>query len=598
VTAVPRGAALATAAALAAFAAARVGGATAPAAAIRFVEAGAVAGARVPHHLRVFPGPHADVLGMFTSGGAAAAAGDYDGDGRDDLFVTASALGATHRLLRNEGPGPDGLPRFRDVTAAAGVGGGNDARSIVADALWFDADGDGRQDLLVARFGTPLLYRNRGDGSFEDATAGSGLDTFANTLAAIAFDYDRDGRLDLLLAHYFRAVDLLAEPIADRRVLPDDLDQATNGGGVTLWRNVGVAAGGFARFADVTREAGLAAHTGWTLDAGHGDFDDDGWPDLYLANDYGTDRLFWNRGGRFVDGTADSLGIDTKKGMNVDVADYDRDGRLDIYVTNITDDYMRECNMLWHNDGPGPDGVVGFTDVSRETGTCDSLWGWAAKWGDLDLDGWSDLFAVNGLRSAGEEDYVPVLLEMVLRPGVDFADLASWPAIGRRSWSGYQRKRLFRNLGGGAFADVAAAAGVDNDRDGRGIAVADFDGDGLLDLFQTNAGQESLLYMNRSPRGGRWLGLRLVGVGSNRDAIGARVTVTLPGGERLVRELDGGNGYSSQSSKTVHFGLGPLDARVELVGSVEIRWPSGRAERVSVPLDRVSTVREGSGVAP
>ena len=594
----PRGAALATAAALAACVAGRAGGETAPAAPIRFVEASAAAGARIAHRVRAFSGPHAEVLAMFTTGGAAAAAGDYDGDGRDDLFVTSSALGATNRLLHNEGPGPDGLPRFRDVTAAAGVGGGNDARSIVADALWLDADGDGRQDLLVARFGTPLLYRNLGDGTFRDETAGSGLATFANTAAAIAFDFDRDGRLDVLLGHYFRPIDLLAQPLADRRVLPDDLDAASNGGGVTLWRNLGVAAGGWVRFADVTREAGLASHAGWTLDAGHGDFDDDGWPDLYLANDYGTDRLFWNRGGRFVDGTAASLGIDTKKGMNVDVADFDRDGRLDIYVTNITDSYMRECNMLWHNDGPAADGVVGFTDVSRETGTCDSLWGWAAKWGDLDLDGWPDLFAVNGLRSAGEEDYVPVLLEMVLRPGVDFADLASWPRIGARSWSGYQRKRLFRNLGGGAFADVAAEAGVDNDRDGRGIAVADFDGDGLLDLFQTNAGQESLLYMNRSPRAGRWLGLRLVGVESNRDAIGARVTVTLPGGARLVREVDGGNGYSSQSSKTVHFGLGPLDAGIERVEAVEIRWPSGRVERVAVPLDRVSTVREGSGVAP
>jgi hypothetical protein len=140
---------------------------------------------------------------------------------------------------------------------------------------------------------------------------------------------------------------------------------------------------------------------------------------------------------------------------------------------------------------------------------------------------------------------------------------------------------------------MAAAAGVDNDRDGRGIAVADYDGDGRLDLFQTNAGQDSLLYVNRTATAGRWLGLRLVGTKSNRDAIGARVTVSA-GGARLVRELDGGNGYSSQSSKVLHFGLGAVGG----VEAVQIRWPSGAVETVTVPLDRVSTVREGSGVLP
>ena len=167
-----------------------------------------------------------------------------------------------------------------------------------------------------------------------------------------------------------------------------------------------------------------------------------------------------------------------------------------------------------------------FTDLSKETGTCNTLWGWGAKWGDFDDDGWPDLFVANGLRSAGPEDYIPELVEMIIRPGVDFTDVASYPPIGNRSWSGYQRKKLFRNLGGATFAEVAAAAGVDNDRDGRGVALADFDGDGRLDVFQTNAAQESLLYLNRTPGGGHWLGLRLVGARGNRDAIGARVTVT------------------------------------------------------------------------
>jgi hypothetical protein len=271
--------------------------------------------------------------------------------------------------------------------------------------------------------------------------------------------------------------------------------------------------------------------------------------------------------------------------MNVDLGDYDRDGWLDIYVTNITDEYMKECNMLWHNNGDGS-----FTDLSKETGTCNTLWGWGAKWGDFDNDGWEDLFVVNGLRSAGKENYIPVLVEMILRPGVDFTDVNNWPAIGTMSWSGYQKKKLFRNLGAQFFKEVSAEARVDNDRDGRGIGVADLDNDGRLDLFQTNANQEPFLFRNVSPRKSHWIELRLVGTKSNRDAIGARATVKL-GSETLIREINGGNGYAGQSSLRLHFGLGAA-ARID---SLEIRWPSGRREKVSVPVDRVTTIREEEG---
>ena len=552
-------------------------------AAIRFEEVSRATGARFVHHLRTFPGEHGEVLGMFTSGGAAVAVGDYDGDGDEDLFVTDSELGPSNRLLRNE-LAEKGRLAFTDVTAEAGVGGGNDERSIVSDALWFDADTDGRQDLLVARFGTPILYRNLGGGRFEDVSAASGLTKFGNTITVIAFDADNDGRLDLLLGNYFQPVDLLAS--SERRVLPDDLDQATNGGGVTFWRNETAPGSAAIRFVERTEEAGFAHHTGWTLDLGHADLDGGGDQDVYLAGDYGTDRLFLNRGdGTFDDVTEEAIGIDTRKGMNVDFGDFDRDGRLDVYVTNITDEYMRECNMLWHNHG---DGI--FSDVSRETGTCNTLWGWAAKFGDFDHDGWLDLFVVNGLRSAGPENYIPVLLEMVLRPGVDFADPASWPPIGDRSWSGYQRTKLFRNLEGQAFKDVAAAAGVDDDRDGRGLGMADFDGDGRLDLYVSNAGQPSLLYRNVTENPGHWVQARLVGTRSNRDAIGARMTVRA-GGAILIREVDGGNGYASQSSKRLHFGLGAA----KTIDSATVRWPSGLVESFDLEVGRIVTLREGEG---
>ena len=543
-----------------------------PAGAVAFEEIGARAGVAVRHHARVFKGPYADVLGIFTSGGAAVAVGDYDNDGFEDVFLTDSAEGAPSHLLHNAG-----LLRFTDVTAAAGVGGGNDSRSIVSDAIWFDYDNDGWADLLVARFGAPILYHNDGKGRFSDVTAQSGLQSFANTLSAIAFDYDGDGRLDLLFGNYFKPVSLF--DIADPHIMPTDLDNASNGGGVTLWRNLG---GG--RFENTTARAGLASHTGWTLDVGHGDLNDDGLPDLYIASDYGTDRMFLNNGdGTFRDVTEKAIGFDTKKGMNADIADYDGDGRLDVYVTNITDEYMRECNMLWRNNGDGT-----FTDVARETGTCETGWGWAAKFTDVDNDGWMDLFVVNGLRSAGPESYIPSVLEMIVRPGVDFSDLRSWPLIGNKTWSGYQRKKLFHNVSGTAFRDVAAQARVDNDRDGRGIGLGDFDNDGRIDWVQTNVGQPAMFFHNVTRSAGHWIELKLEGTRSNRDAIGARVTIETPS-RRLVREVNGGNGYASRSSTRVHVGLGTETT----VRSIVVRWPGGATERVSAPVDRITTIREG-----
>ena len=542
---------------------------------ISFTEIGANSGVRSIHRTRRFPGASGDVLRMFTSGGAAVAVGDYDNDGLDDLFVTDSDAGRLNHLFHNDG----GL-RFTDKAQQAGVAGGNDQQSIVSDALWFDYDNDGWRDLLIVRFGTPILYHNERNGTFKDVSESSGLNKFGNTIAAIAFDYDNDGNLDLLFGNYFKPVNLIKLPT--RNVLPNDLDNAKNGGGVTLWRNTGKGS-----FVEVTMRAGFAGHTGWTLDVGHGDFNNDGFQDVYLANDYGTDRLYMNNGdGTFNDVTEKAIGFDTKKGMNVDVGDYDNDGWLDIYVTNITDEYMKECNMLWHNNGNGT-----FSDVSRETGTCNTLWGWAAKFADFDNDGWLDLFAVNGLRSAGKNNYIPVVVEMITRPGVDFTDVKNWPPIGDMSWSGYQKKKLFHNLGIGSFVEISAQAGVDNNLDGRGIGIGDFDNDGRLDIYQTNAEQPALLYHNETRPTGAWIELKLIGSKSNRDAIGARVKVKA-GSRTWIREVDGGNGYASQSLARLHFGLGDTTK----VDSVEIRWPSGDTSHVSVPLNQLSYIQEGVGI--
>ena len=289
-------------------------------------------------------------------------------------------------------------------------------------------------------------------------TASSGLNKFGNTIAVIAFDYDNDGYLDLLFGNYFKPVNLL--DLKDPHVLPNNSGRRTNGGGVTLWHNTGRRHFRGRHRQGRPREAhGLdSRRRPWRL------CNNDGLQDIYLACDFGTDHVFLNNGdGTFREVTEKATGWDTKKGMNVDVADYNNDGWLDIYVTNIYDEYMKECNMLWHNMGDGT-----FTDVSQEVGVCDTGWGWAAKFGDFDNDGWQDLFVVNGLRSAGPENYLPVLLPMITKPGVDFSDVNNWPDIGNRSWSGYQKKRFFHNLGDATFREIGADAGVNNDRDGTG----------------------------------------------------------------------------------------------------------------------------------
>jgi hypothetical protein len=536
-----------------------------------FEDVTARAGVAVPHHNRSFKNPYAAIMAGYTALGAAAAVADYDGDGWEDIFVTDSAEGGKNHLYHNNGDFT-----FTDVAAKAGVADGNDAANATAGALWFDYDNDGRPDLFVVRFGHSQLFHNLGNGRFQDVTKAAGLFRYANSITAIAFDYDRDGRLDLLVGNYFQPVNLFNPDTP--RFFPESFETANNGGGVTLWHN-----NGDGTFTDVTQKAGLAL-SGWTLDVGHGDFDNDGDDDLYIACDFGTDRFFVNNGdGTFTDRTKQAIGFDTKKGMNAEWGDYDDDGLLDIFVTNITDDYMREGNFLWRNNGDGT-----FSDVARETGVYDAGWGWGGKFFDYDNDGWLDLYVVNGWVSAGPESYVPDVFAMITRPNVDLTDARNWPPMGRKSLSGYQKKKLFHNLGG-SFRDEAARHGLDSTRDGRGIAVADFDNDGRLDLFVANANAEPYLYRNVMPSTAHWAGFLLEGRKSNRQAVGAQLRATA-GGRTQLRFVDGGNGFAGQSSQRVHFGL----AGAAVIDRLEVRWPSGARQTFEkIPADHLYRIVEG-----
>ncbi len=550
-----------------------------PAPASWFSDITAAAGVARKHTNRSFKNPYAHIMEGYTALGAAAAAGDFDGDGFEDLFVTDSDDGGRNLLYRNNGD-----LTFSEIGKKAGVAAGNDAKNASSNALWFDFDGDGWPDLLVVRFGHNLLYRNNGNGTFSEVTERAGLGReYLNSIAAIAFDHDLDGDLDLFVANYFAPVNLFDPQTS--RFFPESFETADNGGGLTLYRNNGDGA-----FTDITEQAGLS-QSGWSLDIGHADADHDGDDDLYVACDFGTDRFFRNNGdGTFTDITEQAIGIDTKKGMNVDWGDFDGDGLFDVFVTNITDEYMREGNFLWQNQGD-----LTFADVARETGTHNTGWGWAGKFFDADNDGWLDLFVVNGWVSAGPENYVLDVFELIVQPDVDLADATNWPPMGDKTLSGYQHNALFHNQEGALFADVAERHGVDSLLDGRGVAVADFDNDGRLDLFVTNANNPPFLYHNVIPaeEGGTWLQLRLRSKKPNPAAVGAKLWLTA-GGRTQVSFVNGGNGFASQSTYRVHFGLG----QTEKIDRLEVRWPNGQNQSFTdLVSNQIYDLEQGSSKA-
>ena len=531
------------------------------------------AGINSKHTNREFKNPYAHIMAGYTALGASVVVADYDGDGFEDAFVTDSSIHGKNHLYHN-----NGNLTFTDVAERAGVADGNDEENASSAALWFDYNNDGRPDLLVVRFGHNQLFENLGNGRFKEVTRAAGLYRYLNAIAAISFDYDRDGYVDLFVACYFQPVNVFHPDTP--RFFPENMETANNGGGVLAFHN-----NGNGTFTDVTDKVGLR-QSGWALDMGHGDANNDGFDDLYVANDFGTDRFFVNNGnGTFSDITKTAIGFDTKKGMNAEWGDFDNDGLLDIFVTNVTDDYMREGNFLWHNNGN-----LTFSDVSRETGTYESGWGWGAKFFDYDNDGWLDLYVMNGWVSAGSESYVPDIFAMLVKPGIDLTDARSWPPMGKKSLSGYEKKRLYHNEHGQVFTEQSARHGLDSIRDGRGVAIADFDNDGRLDVFVANANAEPYLYRNTLPTGAHWVSFLLEGRRSNRAAVGAQVRLTAAG-QTWLRYVSGGNSFAGQSSNRVHFGLGEVAG----IDRVEVRWPTGEKEVFTgMAADRLHKIVEGS----
>jgi enediyne biosynthesis protein E4 len=487
---------------------------------------------------------------------------DYDGDGRNDVFlVNGTRFGSSgpppdslSSLFHNEGGG-----HFTNVTARSGLTQAGWGQGVCVG----DYDNDGWPDLLVTYFGHNVLYRNRGNGQFEDATEKAKLPVSGTRYGSgCSFvDYDRDGYLDLFVANY---VDLdlsnTPRPGKGEFCVWKGIPVMCGPRGLPLAHNVLYHNNKDGTFGDVSESSGILKPGGrYSLGVVAADFDNDGWPDIYVACDMTPSLLFQNlRNGSFEErgaeaGVAFNFDGALQAGMGIGVADYDGDGLLDIAKTNFSGD----LTSLYHNE----DGKF-FTDVSREAGLgARQYLGWGVSFIDVDDDGWRDLVIANG--------HVYPEVE-----GKQLGDTYLQPTI------------LYRNLGTGKFKDVTALGGpaFQTPRPGRGLAVGDLNGDGRPDIILLNMNSTPSLLENTGVLS-HYLNVSLTGTKSNRSAIGARVIVHA-GSRTMIDEVMSGGSFYSQNAFTLHFGLG----EVTKVSDVEIHWPSGMKQSIG-PLSADQTIK-------
>ena len=492
---------------------------------------------------------------------------DYDGDGLLDIYLTDSLTVDTAKdptaarsvLYRNRGQW-----RFEDVTDKAGVAHPGWAMGVCTA----DADGDGRQDIYVTGLGRNYLYRNNGDGTFTDIAGTAGVAGGGWSAGCGFADYDRDGRLDLFVSRYVK-IDLANLPEFGK-------------GKTCTYRGIAVQCGprglpgetdflfhndGDGHFTEVAARAGVndpREHFG--MGVAWVDFDEDGWLDLYVANDSGPNYLYMNkRDGTFKEaGFPMAVAVSEDGGeqgsMGVAVGDYDNSGRFSLFVTNFAEEY----NALYRNEG------THFTDVSFRSKTAPSSLpyvGWGTAFFDYDNDGYLDLVAVNGH----------------VYPQLDKS--RSGAAAGYK-----QRKLLYHNRGDGTFDEAAAQSGpvLMEERASRGLAVGDLDNDGRLDLVINDLDGSPQVLRNEGPGAGSWLTVKLKGKGKNTDALGAVVKVKA-GPLAMRRVVLSGTSYLSQDDMRAHFGLGKA-AQAE---SVEVRWPDGTTTRLeNVKANRIVEVEQ------
>ena len=530
------------------------------------------------------------------------AAGDFDNDGFDDLYVCQPA-GLPNRLYRNRGDGT-----FEDVTEKAGVG----VLDNTACALFADFRNSGLQDLLVLCGTGPLLFQNQGNGAFtlkHDAFrfAQQPQGTFTHAAAA---DYDGDGRLDLYLCTYQYYLGL------DQYHYPIPYYDARNGPPNCLFHNEGDLS-----FIETTDACGMNAENNrYSFACAWGDVNSDGHPDLFVVNDFGSSQLYRNEGnGHFALASTEAHVEDVGAGMSCCWCDYNNDGQQDVYVPSMWEAagqrvsnqaqfhaeaperirglYKRHArgNALYRNRGDGT-----FANVGHQAAVEMGRWSWCSDFFDFDHDGYSDLYVANGYLSApGREDLAGFFWRQVVAKSSEDATPApayerGWNAINElvrsdRTWHGYARNVLFANNHDGTFTEISGPSGLDFIEDSRSFALADIDHDGRLEVILKNRNAPQIRVLHNNLAGiGRSVSFRLRGQKSNRDAIGAAITVET-GPSKQTKYLQAGTGFLAQNSKEVFFGVGDAPSL-----SAEVRWPSGLVQKFAgLPADHRVELLEG-----
>ena len=512
---------------------------------------------------------------------------DFDGDGRQDVFVPG---GDGNRLYRNQGDGT-----FEDVAQKAGVAG---QEGEALGAVAFDYDNDGRTDLYVTYLLRPnRLYRNNGDGTFEEVAEKAGVALNEYCTSAAAIDYDRDGLPDLYVLVYGHPEN---GPTLEADNAPPNHLYRNNGDGT---------------FTDVSKKT-HTDDTRWGLAVQSADLDGDGWPDIYVANDFGKNTYLHNRGdGTFENGSKRAGVLDPGFGMGVAVDDVDGDGRPDFYVSNysfplkwlVADPrypmpsfpYSLGRPLVWRRlqalsrgsslfRGLGGDR---FERISDEAGVWDTSWSWGCVFVDADLDGRPDLFVVNGMVTGkNETDHEVDFWNLMSAEFEKFQKGTPVGEWGDDSLWGRLPKRLYRNRDGRHFDEIAAVSGLESTANQRGLVVLDADGDGAPDLFAAGFLQPPQLWINRNPSHAKSLVVSLRGDPSakgphrsTREALGAAVTVTANGLSR-TQFVSAGYSFLSSGPRELYFGLGDAGSAERVV----VRWPSGRVtERQNVPSGRL-----------